>query len=365
MVGISTYQWLLGGATRRLGRLSLTSSSEPALAQRPARSGRPREPLWEQRPAHSAQRSCGLWTMGPRAKPSRSRRLAAPSTSVWTTSSGNRGTPRGASKLPAYGHDRAMQREAAPMRRAASVLRAVRQHWVARLARRAFRMAILAGTASGLVLHLLLTVAYVLPLTPAKMKYEGIVDPVVRAYADQKWSLFAPAPLAVNESLLVKCISEPEYGQVRNGGQLGSDAWADITRPLVLAHRDKRLAPYDRLQRPQGARLREFFTGSYDLISWHHACAKGSEEACRFESEVMRLYRVDAANVLTAIASSFCFEVGHSNTFAVALRLREIPVKPWSRRYDSSPSEPMDFDIGTFPAVRGIAPSNVFASYRP
>lgn len=220
-------------------------------------------------------------------------------------------------------------------------------------------------TGAALLLHLALTVAYVLPLTPARMQYDRVVVPLVESYADQRWSLFAPNPLTSNESLLVKCIPRPEFERVHQPSDLGSDGWEDITTPLVHAHQRNRFTPYDRASRPQGARLREFFTGSSDLMTWHHACAKGAKDACRFEAEAMRVYRADAAAVLTAIASSYCFEAGRTDTYAVALRLRDVPTRPWSMRHDPSPIEGSDFDIGAFPAYRNIAPSRLFASTAP
>lgn len=111
----------------------------------------------------------------------------------------------------------------------------------------------------GVIAHFLAVIAYLLPVTPAKLVYERVVTPLIASYADQQWSLFAPNPAKTNTNLLVKCVDADENLLLTSGADgLSSDGWHDLTAPLIQAHQRARFSPYDRIARTQSSHIVQF-----------------------------------------------------------------------------------------------------------
>jgi hypothetical protein len=112
------------------------------------------------------------------------------------------------------------------------------------LAERCVRVlpAILLG---GLALHFSLTLAFLTPLNPIKLRLLPLIDGYIQPFFNQRWSLFAPNLEAKTRYLLVSCRGEDAHGVSTER------PWMNITLPLHELKQRYRLTPADRLERAQ------------------------------------------------------------------------------------------------------------------
>jgi hypothetical protein len=212
----------------------------------------------------------------------------------------------------------------------------------------------------GFVVHFALTLVYVSPLNPLKMLLRPLVYTTIGVYFPQNWNFFAPSPLSVNYTLLVRPLQAQDLASA-SGGRLPADGWYDITAPLWSAFQKNRFSAYDRLARAQSAGIRTYLGSSPELDSWVDACKNGDGDACTFTQRQSQISRAGAASLLSKVASAFCNErFLNQNVTSVALRIRRETPPSWSQRYTGKPIAE-DINVGIFPIDRTIAASGVYA----
>jgi len=210
-----------------------------------------------------------------------------------------------------------------------------------------------------LALHFLLTLIYVLPVTPVKMALGPIVFETIGTYFAQNWSFFAPNPVASNSSLLVCPLRPDEIADARRG-QVPADRWYDLTAPVWNKFHHHRLSAYDRLARPQSNGIRMYLGNTPELIPWIDACSNGDPVACVSYQKWRLESQRSASDLLSKVASAFCNERFRAGQFTgVALRIRQQTAPPWSARYTGAPIT-KDLDIGVFAVDRKIEPLGLY-----
>lgn len=219
--------------------------------------------------------------------------------------------------------------------------------------KRTLSVVVKVGTLVWLAVHFTLTLAYVLPINPIKVKHVGLLDRTIGTYFQQNWSLFAPNPLSNDQALIARCLSADEAA-VAERGQLPTDGWRDLSTPFWTHFQQNRFSAYDRLVRPQSNAIREYMAGSHGLQEWYEACQKGQQEACKKMEEGRKLSRKLAGGILKKIGSSYCLEVNPSATH-VALGLRETPATPWSQRYSNEAPPSKNYNLDFYPIDTAVA----------
>src|SRR3712207_5577325 len=99
----------------------------------------------------------------------------------------------------------------------------------------------------GLVLlcHFGMTLAFLMPLNPTKVRIQHHVGAYMQPFFVQDWHLFAPDPVKDTRVLTVACqLRQPD-------GTYRVTDWADVSTPLRQARQRNRFSPADRLDRPQ------------------------------------------------------------------------------------------------------------------
>jgi hypothetical protein len=210
-----------------------------------------------------------------------------------------------------------------------------------------------------LVVHFAMTLVYVMPFTPIKVRHTGLLDRTIGTYFQQNWSLFAPNPLSNDQALIARCLSSEE-GEAANAGKLPTTGWHDLSTPFWSRFQQNRFSAYDRLVRPQSNAIREFMAGSFDLGELFQACKRGQKEACKKADEGYARSRKVAGEMLKKIGSSYCLEVDPAATH-VALGLQETPAVPWSKRYSSEPAKTKEYSLDFYPIDRTIATMGLHA----
>lgn len=203
------------------------------------------------------------------------------------------------------------------------------------------------GTLFWLTAHILLTLAYVMPMNPVKTPLKPLLDRTINTYFQQNWSLFAPNPVSSDTTLLARPLSRAEVAALRKQG-LPKDGWYDLSMPLWTRFQQNRFSAYDRLVRPATNSIRSH--GGSDLGPWWDACRKGDKTACKYYEARLRDAREKSGRVLAKIGSAFCKDVARpgQEISHVALRVRETKSVPWSKRYTGKPVTE-DRNLGVYP----------------
>jgi hypothetical protein len=157
-----------------------------------------------------------------------------------------------------------------------------------------------AGTLLWLFVHFTLTLAYVLPVNPIKVRHMGILDRTIGTYFQQNWSLFAPNPLSNDQALIARCLSAEEAAAAEVG-KLPTEGWHDLSTSFWTRFQQNRLSAYDRLVRPQSNSIREFMAGNPGLQEWYESCQRGQKEACKKMEEGFKLSRKVASSSLKSL----------------------------------------------------------------
>jgi hypothetical protein len=224
--------------------------------------------------------------------------------------------------------------------------------------------AVRVATLTGLVLHFVATLLYVLPLNPLKLEYGFLATMTIGTYFPQNWSLFAPNPVQSSQFLLVRCLVQHELPPPggEQGWQPPTSGWNDVSSAhFEQTHRNP-LSSYERLVRPLQNALRAYLGGGPDLAPFHDACKDGDQEACKLRDTAMKPRQAAAQRMLRGIASAFCRERFPERDFAaVALRFRERSAVPWSKRGAAAP-EVTDYELGVYALDRTVALPGLYRS---
>ena len=219
--------------------------------------------------------------------------------------------------------------------------------------KRALSCAVKVATLTWLVAHFALTVAYVMPVNPIKIKHMYLLNMTIGTYFQQNWSLFAPNPLSNDQALVARCLSAEE-GAAAGEGRLPVNGWHDLSTPFWARFQQNRFSAYDRLVRPQSNAIREYMAGTPDLEDYYKGCQRGNAEACKKVEDGVTMARKWSGDMLKKIGSGFCLETDPSATH-VALGLRETPAIPWSQRNSSEAPKTKDYNLGIYTIDREVA----------
>lgn len=97
--------------------------------------------------------------------------------------------------------------------------------------------------AAALCFHFAMTLSYLTPQNPLKLRFAWLIDGYMNPFLQQNWHLFAPDPITDTRLLMVACrLRQPDGGTTETG-------WVDITAPYWEGHLDNRLGPATRLGR--------------------------------------------------------------------------------------------------------------------
>jgi hypothetical protein len=205
--------------------------------------------------------------------------------------------------------------------------------------------------------HFALTVCYVMPINPIRIKLNRVLGNTIGRFFRQNWSLFAPSPVQSNQRMLVR----PLTAQEAAAATLPADGWYDVTTPVIARHQQNRFSAYDRLNRTQATALRDYFGGGIMLHPWMEACAHGDKKACQHYQDGLNAQRRFDSDLLRRTASAFCKDI-QMPCAKVAVRIRESPAAPWSARHDNRPMPSQDFDVAVFDFDPEVVPAGIYAT---
>jgi len=213
-----------------------------------------------------------------------------------------------------------------------------------------------AGSIAWLIVHFLLTIAYVLPVNPLMLTWQSLVDRTI----GQRWTLFAPDPLTSDYSLLVRPLIAREAKTITSGN-LPTDGWYDLSTPLWDEFRKNRLSAFDRLYRPQMSAIQDFLSGGDWSMAWRQASRDGDPEARKVYEQHLEMSRRLSITVLTRVADAFINHAFPDHRWVkLALQIRIRSAVPWSKRETQSPSVSY-IEVGIFPIDRNVYPADFYA----
>ena len=210
-----------------------------------------------------------------------------------------------------------------------------------------------------LVVHFILTLAYVMPVNPVKIVLQPFLYATIGTYFSQNWSLFAPNPVSSDLVFLARPLTDAEVAAIPTHG-LPTTGWYDLSTPLWERFQKNRFTAYDRLARPQGSSVRRYLSGGSELAPWWEACRKGDADACDFFDTQLTFARAQAAKLFAKIASAFCNDVQSGASF-VAVRVREKLSVPWSVRYTAQP-QVREIDLGVYPVDKTVTGPRLYVA---
>jgi Family of unknown function (DUF5819) len=216
-----------------------------------------------------------------------------------------------------------------------------------------------ASVLAGFLGYFALTFFYCFPNNPIKLQLRSVLQRTIGTYFAQNWSLFAPNPIQANQSLLVRCMITAEFDAAKPAKTLPKDGWNDITTPLFREHQQNRFSVYDRISRTHTNFIKAYMHGGGSFQALFEECRRGDRNACKAGNLQLADARARSIRPLVKVASSYCQEAGEPESSHVALRVREVPVAPWSRRDEGAPKG-RDFELGVYPIDRDVVTTGVF-----
>ncbi|GHG71887.1 DUF5819 family protein [Comamonas sp. JC664] len=188
------------------------------------------------------------------------------------------------------------------------------------------------GLALLLAVHFGVTLAYLTPINPLKLRVFQPVKGYMEPFFSQRWTLFAPNVVAQSRALLVSCRTEDAHRVVREHPVV------DITQPLRDLKRRHRLTPADRLDRAQ-------ITGVTMLHAQDDEAARrllkkpedtpAYREAVAAVEQERKVRREHGTRLLARVASAACRGL-HPNDkiLEVGIRIATLKAPPFSRRME-------------------------------
>ena len=214
-----------------------------------------------------------------------------------------------------------------------------------------------AVSATAAAIYAGLAIAYTMPMSPAKLELQRILEEQFSPIFFQNWSLFAPDPINQDDTLLIHCSSDPALARTTD---VKDEEWDDVLSPLWDLARSHRLSPWERLSRPLAYPVRAFQGNASELVPWATACVTGEASACTTFENGARAIRDRASKRLVSIGTAYCrsahAEVALSR---VAIRVRQIRPPSWSKRW-SGTAMMKDTDVGVFPPSQDALPIAFF-----
>ncbi|WP_437930946.1 DUF5819 family protein [Sorangium sp. So ce291] len=221
--------------------------------------------------------------------------------------------------------------------------------------------------AAALAFHFAMTLAYLTPQNPLKLRFARLINGYMFPLLQQNWHLFAPDPISDTRLVMVACrLRQPDGSTTETG-------WTDITTPYWEAHLQDRLGPATRVARSVTGAAR--MTYSADPTSLQMAkkleerrarAQAGGGEADAPEAQVIDALQAEVKkeqdegfqlgkNVLDRAGSAHCDSLyGPDRTTAVRMRLAVLEFPRFSRRDLPDSKGEMkyyDFDWGPYQPV--------------
>lgn len=187
-----------------------------------------------------------------------------------------------------------------------------------------------------LAMHFTVTMAFLTPLNPVKLRLMPALEGYMMPFFQQRWTLFAPHVEAQTRYVLVACRGEDAQGTAQE------KSWVNITLPLHELKQRYRLTAADRLDRAQTVGVGLLTPDDDEVTS--KLLSKPSDtdqyrQAVAAVEKQREHTRQQGARVLRRVASAAC------STLYPALRTREVRVRiatikapPFSQRMESEAS---------------------------
>jgi hypothetical protein len=151
--------------------------------------------------------------------------------------------------------------------------------------------------AGFLLAHVGITLLYLLPPNPIKLRLAPLLARVMHPFFAQDWRLFAPEPISDTRRLWLSCRLR------QSDGATLETAWVDVTSPWWQAQTHNRFSPAAWLSRPQAYALQLYI--EEDRIVQQQRRALGRRLLARLGAAYCdRRYGVGRTG-----ASRFCLEV--------------------------------------------------------
>jgi hypothetical protein len=190
------------------------------------------------------------------------------------------------------------------------------------------RSAVAAGLIVVLLVHFAMTILYLTPMNPVRLRLSSAVTWFMEPWFRQRWDLFAPEPVVASRYVWFACRYTDGSGRT-----IVESPWYDMTRPLVERKQRYKITPADRLHRAVQAATSLTFGMRRPL---HDRLRKHPDA---FQE---MLERIDAADrrrsalgqhVLARLASAHCdAALGAGRTREVRCRVVTVSLPPFSRR---------------------------------
>lgn len=184
-----------------------------------------------------------------------------------------------------------------------------------------------------LAVHFSLTMAFLTPLNPVKLRLMPVLEGYIQPFFQQRWSLFAPNVEALTRYVLVSCRGEDAQGVMQE------QPWVNITLPLHELKQRYRLTAADRLDRAQSVGISLLSPTDDEVTAKLMSKPSDTEEYRQAVATVERqreLQKKSGAHVLRRVASAAC-----GNLYP-ALRMKEVRVRmatikapPFSQRMEA------------------------------
>ncbi|WP_437944931.1 DUF5819 family protein [Sorangium sp. So ce296] len=223
--------------------------------------------------------------------------------------------------------------------------------------------------AAALVFHFAMTLSYLTPQNPLKLRFARLIDGYMHPFLQQNWHLFAPDPITDTRVLMVACrLRQPDGGATETG-------WIDITTPYWEAHLDDRLGPAARLGRSVTGAARLIYSADPTSLQMakkleeHRARAQaGGGGAEAPEEQVVDRLRDEVKKeqdagfqlgkiVLERAGSAHCDSLfGPNRTTAVRMRMAVLKFPRFSRRDLPDSRGAMTYYDFDWAPVQAVAP---------
>lgn len=201
--------------------------------------------------------------------------------------------------------------------------------------------------------HFLLTIVYVFPANPIKVRFKPFLDRTIGTIFTQNWSLFAPNPVAKDYVMLLQPLQGNQISEVKQG------RWYNVSSPFWQRFQNNRFSAYDRLGRSQTNALRSALNGDSRLLIYYQACEKGDSSACKIYEASLKEIREYQLEKLKKIGSAFCNDLDKENFRYFALRLRIVSFPTWSKRNNEKRTF-IDLDMGIHAIDKTVEPIGIF-----
>ncbi|MFE8605508.1 DUF5819 family protein [Archangium violaceum] len=184
-----------------------------------------------------------------------------------------------------------------------------------------------------LAMHFAMTMAYLTPLNPVKLRLMPVVEGYIRPFFEQRWTLFAPNVDALTRYVLVSCRGEDAQGVVQE------QPWVNITLPLHELKQRYRLTPADRLDRAQTVGISQLTPDDDEvtkkLLSKPADTEQYRQAVAHVERQREHTKRL-GSRVLGRVASSACASLYPSLRMQqVRVRMATIKAPSFSQRMES------------------------------